>query len=133
MQPTNHLDQIHIRNLEVMGILGIKPEEQENPQLIRVNATLWVDTRVAARSDDIADAVNYRTITKAMIAHIERGRPCLVERLVQELADLCLATQANVAAVEVTVEKPTALRHAESVGITIRRARVDSEQDAAEG
>jgi len=122
------LDRIRITNLDIMGILGIKPEEQENPQLIRVNATLWVDTRSASASDDIADAVNYRTITKAMIAHIERGNPYLVERLVQELADICLADQ-RVHEVEVTVEKPTALRHAESVGITIHRTRVDPRYD----
>jgi D-erythro-7,8-dihydroneopterin triphosphate epimerase len=128
-----HLDRIRITNVDVMGILGIKPEEQENPQLIRVNATLWVDTRPAAASDDIADAVNYRTITKAMIAHIEQGRPYLVERLVQELADICFATDERIAEVEVTVEKPTALRHAESVGITIHRSRVESEQDTPEG
>ncbi len=120
------LDRIRITNLDVMGILGIKPEEQANPQLIRVNATLWVDTRPAAASDDIADAVNYRTITKAMIAHIEQGNPFLVERLVQELADICLATDDRVQEVEVSVEKPTALRHAESVGITIHRLRVES-------
>ena len=129
----HHLDRIRITNVDVMGILGIKPEEQENPQLIRVNATLWVDTRIAAKTDDIADAVNYRTITKAMIAHIEQGRPYLVERLVQELADICFAIDDRVAEVEVTVEKPTALRHAESVGITIRRSRVDSDTRPPEG
>jgi D-erythro-7,8-dihydroneopterin triphosphate epimerase len=128
-----HLDRIRITNVDVMGILGIKPEEQANSQLIRVNATLWVDTRPAARSDDIADAVNYRTITKAMIAHVEQGHPFLVERLVQELADICLATDPRIAEVEITVEKPTALRHAESVGITIHRVRVESDQHTPEG
>ncbi|NIS29364.1 MAG: FolB domain-containing protein, partial [Actinobacteria bacterium] len=78
------LDRIHIANLEVQGILGIKPEEQEHPQTIRVNATFWVDTRPAAETDDIAHAANYRTLTKAMIAHIDQGNPFLVERLVQE-------------------------------------------------
>jgi len=116
-------DRIHITNLVVDGILGINPEERINPQPIRVNATLWVDTTPAARSDDIADAANYRTLTKAIIAHIEQGAPMLVERLVDEIARLCLANETRAEEVEVTVEKPTALRHAESVGITIRRRR----------
>ena len=42
-------------------------------------------------SDDIDDAVNYRTVAKAIIAHIEQGRRCLVERLAAELAGVCLA------------------------------------------
>lgn len=120
------LDKVHIINLEIPGILGINPEERVNQQPIRVNATLWVDTSAAAKSDDIADAANYRTITKALIAHIEQGEPFLVERLAQELVDIVFRVEPRVEAVEMTVEKPGALRHAESVGITIHRSRVDN-------
>jgi len=118
------MDKIHIADLVVPGIIGINPDERVKKQDIRVNATLWVDTRAAAVSDDIADAVNYRTITKAIVLHIEEGKPMLVERLVQEIADICLYDQ-RVEQVEVTVEKPGALRHARSVGITVTRSRVD--------
>jgi D-erythro-7,8-dihydroneopterin triphosphate epimerase len=126
----NSLDQIHIKDLVVSGILGINPDERINPQNILVNATLWADTRPAAASDDIEDAVNYRTITKRLIAHIEQGEPMLVERLVAELVDICFASDERVAAVEMTVEKPGALRHARSVGITIHRTREESVSDA---
>jgi dihydroneopterin aldolase/D-erythro-7,8-dihydroneopterin triphosphate epimerase len=51
-----------------------------------------------------------------------------VERLAQELVDVCFATDPKVEAVELTVEKPGALRHARSVGITIRRVRVDTRE-----
>ena len=118
------MDQIHIRDLLVSGIIGINPDERINKQGILVNATLWVDTRVAAASDDIVDAVNYRTITKAIIAHVEAGEPMLVERLVQEIADICLS-DSRVEKAHVTVEKPGALRHARTVGITIVRTSVD--------
>jgi dihydroneopterin aldolase/D-erythro-7,8-dihydroneopterin triphosphate epimerase len=124
------LDQIHIKDLLVSGILGINPEERVNRQDILVNATLWADTRPAARSDDIEDAVNYRTITKRLIAHIEQGGPMLVERLVVELVDICFDSDDRVAAVEMTVEKPGALRHARSVGITINRTREGGVTDA---
>lgn len=117
------LDRIHIKDLSVPGVIGIKPEERINEQQVLVNATLWVDTRAAAASDDIEDAANYRTITKALIAHIQQGEPQLVERLVQELVDICFATEPRVMEAEMTVEKPGALRHARSVGITIRRVR----------
>ena len=117
------LDQIHIKDLVVSGILGINPDERVNPQDILVNATLWADTRPAATSDDIDDAVNYRTITKRLIAHVEQGEPMLVERLVAELAEICFDSDDRVAAVEMTLEKPGALRHARSVGITIYRTR----------
>ena len=128
MSHNSELDRIHISDLVVPGIIGINPDERLNPQDVRINATLWVDTRPAAASDDIVDAVNYRTVTKAMIAQVESGDPMLVERLVAELASIALASDERVKEVEVTVEKPGALRHADSVGITIRRSREDLDE-----
>lgn len=120
------LDKILIKDLSIPGIIGINPDERVNEQEILVNAILWADTRPAAASDEIDDAVNYRTVTKALVAHIEGGKPMLVERLVQELVDICFAMEPRIMQVEMTVEKPGALRHARSVGITIRRHRVDA-------
>jgi FolB domain-containing protein len=124
------LDRIIIKNLLVRGIIGINPDERVNRQDIRVNLTLWADTRRAAASDDIADAVNYRTVAKAVIKHIEEGQPLLVERLVAELARLCFQLDPRVQAVEVMVEKPGAVRFAESVGIAIYRTRAEVVDDA---
>lgn len=119
------LDKVFIKNLMVRGIVGINPEERKNRQDILVNVTMWTDTRTAAAGDTIDDAVNYRTAAKAIIAHIEAGAPLLVERLVSEVAEICLKTNQSIAAVEVTVEKPGAVRFAESVGVTIRRTRAE--------
>jgi FolB domain-containing protein len=116
-------DRILIKDLRVPGILGINPEERVNEQEILVNAVLWADTGPAAATDNIDDAVNYRTITKALIAHIRDGKPMLVERLVQELVDICFDMEPRINRVEMTVEKPGALRHARSVGINITRER----------
>jgi len=119
------LDQTFISDLLVRGIIGINPDERVNEQDINVNVVMWVDTSAAARSDAIDDAVNYRTITKRIIAHITDGEPMLVERLVSEIADICLVDH-RVERVEVSVDKPGALRHARTVGIKIVRSRVDT-------
>ncbi len=119
------MDRIHISDLLVRGIVGINPDERDSPQDVLVNLTLWADTRPAAASDDIADAVNYRSVAKAVIALVESGKPMLVERLAQDIADVCLGADDRVGEVEVTVEKPGALRFADSVGVTIRRGRSD--------
>lgn len=123
------LDQVKIVDLEVTGILGINPAERVIPQNILVNITMWADTRPAAASDAIADAVNYRTVAKAVIAHIEAGDPMLVERLVDEIAHLCFATDDRIEEVEVSVEKPGALRQARSVGVKIRRHRQNTDTE----
>lgn len=122
------LDKIFIRDLMVRGIVGIKPDERANRQDILVNVTLWANTRLAAASDNIDDAVNYRSISKAIIAHIEKSEPYLVERLAADLAQICFDTDSRVQAVELTVEKPGALRFAGSVGVTIYRQRDETPQ-----
>lgn len=124
------IDQIHIRDLLVRGILGINDEERTNRQDILLNVTLSVDTRSAAGSDAIEDAVNYRTLTKQIIDHVESSACLLVERLAEEVARLCLHDP-RVEAVEVTIDKPGALRFARSVGITIFRTRDDVMSDAS--
>ncbi|MEZ6065551.1 MAG: dihydroneopterin aldolase [Planctomycetaceae bacterium] len=116
------MDQIHIRDLLVRAILGINDDERTNRQDVLINLTLNVDTRPAAASDNIDDAVNYRSLTKEIIAHVEESRCLLVERLADEIAALALR-HARVHSVEVSVDKPGALRFARSVGVTIRRSR----------
>jgi FolB domain-containing protein len=125
--PTNNmsLDRVVIRDLLVRGIVGINPEERRDRQDILVNVTMWADMRAAASSDDIADAVNYRTIAKALIAHIEGTQPLLVERLAADLVRICFAVDPRVQAVELAVEKPGALRFARSVGVMLYRTRAE--------
>jgi FolB domain-containing protein len=124
MIPTS-LDRVFIRDLLVRGIIGVNPDERKNRQDILVNVTLWVDTRPAAVSDDIADAVNYSQVAKLLINHIETSQPLLVERLVADLVQLCFELDTRIQAVELSVEKPTAVRFARSVGVTIYRQRQD--------
>jgi len=77
-QTYQHLDRILIKDLLLRGILGINPEERKNRQDILINVVMYADTRLAAQSDEMTDSVNYRTIAKAMIAHVEEGTPKLV-------------------------------------------------------
>jgi dihydroneopterin aldolase/D-erythro-7,8-dihydroneopterin triphosphate epimerase len=121
------LDRIIIRDLLVRGIVGIKPDERASRQDILVNVTMWADLGAAGASDDINDAVNYRSVAKALINHIEQAAPYLVERLATDLIQLCFDADPRIQAVELTVEKPGALRFAKSVGVTLYRRREDRE------
>ncbi|RMG38815.1 MAG: dihydroneopterin aldolase [Planctomycetota bacterium] len=115
-------DTIFIRDLLVRTILGINPDERENRQDVLINVRLHTDTRPAARTDDIRDAVNYRTIAKQIIDLAESSRFFLVETLAERIAELCLQ-DARVRSVWVRVEKPMALRFARGVGAEIHRER----------
>ncbi|MBI1880210.1 MAG: dihydroneopterin aldolase, partial [Chloroflexi bacterium] len=79
----------------------------------------------AAASDDVADTVNYRTITKQIIKLVEESQFYLVEKMALEITNICLADPRVERAV-VTVEKPGALRFARSVGVTVDRTRAEA-------
>ena len=120
------MDKIIIRDLLLRGIIGINPDERVKQQDILINMVIWADIRQAATSDAIEDAVDYKSITKRVIQHVEESSDFLVERLVTDLARLVI-TEFGVERVMVRVEKPTALRFATSVGIEIERTKADFE------
>lgn len=118
-------DRVVLRDLLVRGIVGVNDWEREQEQDVLVNVEVLTDTRAAGRSDDVADAFNYRTLAKAVIAHVESGKPQLVERLAEEIARI--AVEQGAERVRVRVEKPGAVRFARSVGVEIERERADFE------
>ena len=117
-------DQISISDLHLRAIIGVNSDERRARQDILVNIVLHTDTQAAAQSDDIKDAVNYRTITKSVIDLVEKSDSYLVEHLAEKISRLCLK-DSRVSRVLVSVEKPTALRFASSVGVTIERSQAD--------
>tara|TARA_B100001123_G_scaffold428902_2_gene546577 strand:+ start:1066 stop:1434 length:369 start_codon:yes stop_codon:yes gene_type:complete len=118
-------DRIKITDLHLRAIIGINPDERKNLQDVLINIVLYVDSRPAAKSDDISDSANYRTITKEIIKLVESSKFYLIEKLASEIAAICLKSQ-QVETVSVNVQKPTALRFAKSVGITIERSKTQS-------
>ena len=116
------LARIRIKDLRLRTYIGIKEEEILNQQDILINATILYPAADAVSVNQIEQALNYRTITKAMIRHVEENRFALLERLTQELLDIVMQHE-QVRYAEVEVDKPHALRFAESVSITLSAAR----------
>ena len=116
------LDKIIIKNLVARGIIGINDREREKPQEILINIIVYTDIRQAAETDDIAHSVNYRTLAKKAQHHAETAARLSVEALAEDLARLCLE-EPNALKVRVRVEKPGAVRFAETVGVEIERSR----------
>jgi D-erythro-7,8-dihydroneopterin triphosphate epimerase len=114
--------RIRVKNLRLRTYIGIKEEEIVNKQDVLINLTILYPALDAVRDNDIEHALNYRTITKSIIRHVEEHRFALLERLTQEVLDLVMANEA-VRYAEVEVDKPHALRFAESVSITLTAHR----------
>ncbi|MDX1503829.1 MAG: dihydroneopterin aldolase [Thermoanaerobaculia bacterium] len=117
-------DRILIRDLRLRTIVGLNDWEREKRQEVVINITLHADLRPAGRSDQIGDSINYRSLTKAVIAHVEESSHYLVEAMAEKIAEIAIRDHGAPAA-EVRVEKPGALRFADSVGVEIVRTRED--------
>ena len=116
------MDKVVIKNLLARGIIGVRDWERKRAQDILINVPLFTDTRRAAETDDINDCADYSETAKKVQAHAETAARLTVEALANDLAGICLA-QNNVQRVIVRVEKPTAVRFADSVGVEIERSR----------
>ncbi len=115
-------DKIVIRDLLLRGIIGINDWEREKKQDILINLTIFADLSRSGETDDVADTLNYRSVTKAVIALVEESSFHLVEALGTEIARIAVV-DFGAPRVVVRVEKPGALRFADSVGIEIERSR----------
>lgn len=114
--------RIRVKDLRLRTYIGINEDEILNKQDVLINLTIFYKAVDAVRDNDIDTALNYRTITKAIIAHVENNRFSLLERLTQEILDLVMS-RPSVEYAEVEVDKPHALRFAESVSITLAGGR----------
>jgi FolB domain-containing protein len=82
---------------------------------------MHTDLSRAGRSDDLRDTVDYKAVKKAIMQAVEASEFQLVERLADRVAEIVLSH--GVDRVDVTVDKPGALRFARSVAVEITRTR----------
>ena len=115
-------DIIDIEGLSVRAILGIYERERIDRQEVVVDLRLFTDIRAAGASDSIEDAIDYKTLTKAVRKLVAESSYFLVEALATAIADTVLSTTPARAA-RVRVSKPGALRFADNVAITVLRRR----------
>ncbi|MGA6097272.1 dihydroneopterin triphosphate 2'-epimerase [Stutzerimonas marianensis] len=114
--------RIRIKDLRLRTYIGINDDEIRNKQDVVINIEVLYPARNAVRANDIENALNYRTLTKAVIAHVENNRFSLLERMTQEVLDLVMR-EPSVCHAQVEVDKPHALRFADSVSITLAAGR----------
>ncbi|WP_184080871.1 dihydroneopterin aldolase [Nocardiopsis mwathae] len=117
-------DRIAVRGLRAFGYHGVYPEERREGQDFVVDVVLGLDTRAAAKSDDVADTVHYGELSGRLVAVVEGEPVNLIETLAERLAAACL-DEPLVQEAEVTVHKPDApVPHRfDDVAVTILRRR----------
>jgi D-erythro-7,8-dihydroneopterin triphosphate epimerase len=113
--------KIKVKNLLLRTYIGFNPEELVNKQDVIINFEIETDiSHQALEVDEPVDILDYKTITKKVIALVQDGRFKLLEVLTQKILDLILEDK-KVKWARVEVDKPHALRFAESVSLVMER------------
>lgn len=115
--------RIRIKNLLIRTYIGFNPDELVNKQDVLINLEIETDIPEAALEADAPDGIfDYKTITKKIIAHVQEGRFKLLEVLTKSILDIIMADE-KVNRAKVEVDKPHALRFAESVSLEMEAER----------
>ncbi len=117
-RPRPRVSTIHIENLRLRTFVGFNPEERSKQQDVVINIEIQHRVDAGVFDDEINRALNYKTIVKAVIECVENGRFLLLEKLTAHVLELCCEAP-SVHYARVRVEKPHALRFADSVSVTL--------------
>lgn len=113
---------IRIKNLRIHTIIGFNPEERTNRQDVVINAEIEIELSEAIYKDHPTGIYDYKNITKAIIAFVEESKFNLLEKLTYEVLQLILKDPWVIRA-KVEIDKPQALRYAESVSVELEAHR----------
>lgn len=118
------METIRITNLRLRAIIGANDWEREHKQDVIINIKLKFDASASIASDNLSDTVDYKTITKKIIQAVEQSEFFLIEKLADVVADIAMENPA-VHKAKVRIDKPHALRFADSVSLEIKKERND--------
>lgn len=110
--------KIRITNLRLRTLIGTNDWEREAQQDVVINITLDYDAAKAIASDDLRKAIDYKALTKRIIREVEASKFFLLEKLAGRILDIVTAHPA-VREAAVRVDKPQALRFADSVSVEL--------------
>ncbi|HUD43646.1 MAG TPA: dihydroneopterin aldolase [Dokdonella sp.] len=114
------MDIVFIEDLRIDTVIGIYDWERRIRQTVAFDLEMAFDNTRPAASDDIADTLDYKAISKRLIAYVETAQFQLVETLAERCAAI-VREEFGVAWVRLKLAKPGAVRGARAVGVCIER------------
>ncbi|HET8730969.1 MAG TPA: dihydroneopterin aldolase [Moraxellaceae bacterium] len=117
------MDIVYIRDLKIDTVIGIFEWERRIRQTVSIDLEMAFDIRPAAASDNIADALDYKSVAKRLIAFVESSEFLLVETLAEKIAAI-VRDEFGVPWLRLRLSKPGAVRGAKDVGVVIERGGV---------
>jgi 7,8-dihydroneopterin aldolase/epimerase/oxygenase len=116
------MDFVLIEDLRIDTVIGVYDWERRTRQTVALDIEMAFDNTVPAASDAIEDTLDYKAVSKRLIAFVEASSFQLVETLAERCAAL-IREEFGVAWLRLTLSKPGAVRGAKAVGVMIERGQ----------
>jgi D-erythro-7,8-dihydroneopterin triphosphate epimerase len=113
---------IRIDNLRLRTLIGVYQWEQDHAQEVIINISFDYDANEAAATDEISKAVDYKAMKLRIMDLVENGSFALLERLAQDILSTVIE-EPLIASATVRVDKPGALRFADSVSAEVSHCK----------
>ena len=97
--------QILVEGLEFVGRHGVYEEERRDGRAFRVDLTVDVDTRPAARSAELGDALDYCELAQIILEIGKGPSVVLIETLSHQMVDTILDRFPSVSEVQLRLRK----------------------------
>lgn len=114
------MDRVFIEDLRIQTVIGVFDWEREITQTIGLDLQMAFDIGRAAKSDNIADTLDYKSVSKRLIQFVESSEFQLVEALAEHCAQIVL-DEFPVNWLRLKLSKPGAVRGSSAVGVIIER------------
>lgn len=121
------MDIVYIRELEIQTVIGIYDWEREIRQTVSLDLDMATDIRAAAATENIADTLDYKAVSKRLIAFIEESEFLLIETMAERVAEIVLS-EFPVPWLRLRLGKPGAVTGARDVGVIIERGCLPGSQ-----
>ena len=115
-------DFVFIEDLRIETVIGIYDWERKIKQVIALDLEMAFDNTVPAASDRIDDTLDYKRVSKRLIAFVGDSHFELVETLAERCAEIVMR-EFGVPWLRLKLSKPGAVTGAKAVGVMIERGR----------
>ena len=116
------MDLVFIEDLRVETVIGIYDWEKKVKQTVTLDLEMAFDNRVPAARDAIEDTLDYKRISKRLVAFVAETNFGLVETLAERCAEIVMS-EFGVPWVRLKLSKPGAVSAAKNVGVVIERGK----------
>ena len=113
---------IEINNLKLRAIIGTYPWERIHRQDIVINIRIQYCAKESIQSDNLEHTVDYHSLTALVVKTVNESKFHLLEKL----ADTLISKIINIGMVEkvvLRINKPFAIRQADSVSVELERTK----------